>query len=414
MKSTVRKNILKFIIDSFIGLFSKAFKSISGACFSALQKVGIGGGYVVSFLLFGAGAAGVLSTTLPLNLVSLGLTLVVARIFGIFCLLLSGFTLAHVVNADARIRTEKNAKEKEEFTKELKATNDKLESARKDLEAKTGEIANLKREVAEKDVQIFKASRTVNFASVKDVLKLFLIEAEMTIYDFDNDHDMDDRVPEEERGWTPFSDSKYSMWQYIGFREEKVKVNFGVNLNDLHLELDKSSGCDILYVYGVRPTHSFENYTKIHDFSLLRKIYLRNSSLSHYDKEYERLRANMEVIETRDGKRWEIDAEACKKGEYTLSKDNAELTKGIRRQEDRIRNILNGVERTPFKALDDEVIKRAEAFLKVLLSPICQRVEVIIKDTDKDLEGWERIKYLPGLQKFCEDYNAKQLQCLNV
>ena len=408
------KTIIVAMFRGLFGWLGKGFKCISGWCFSALQKVGVGTGYLVSFLLVGAGAAGVLTTTMPLNLASLGLTLFAARIFGIFCLLLAGFSLAHVVNADAKIRAEKIEKDKAEFTKELKTAKDQLESANKDLENKTGEIENLKKEIKEKDVQIFKAARTVNFASVKDVVKLFLIEAEMTIYDFDNDTDMDNREPEAEGFISIGHHRRRSLWQYIGFQEKKIKVNFGLNLNDLHLEFDSSSGEEVLYVYGVKPTHSFESLTKCRDFSMLRKIYLKECKLNRDDKDYLRRRADMEVIETRDGKTWEIDTESCEGGEYTLSKNKEAMKKGNRRQEERMENIINGMERTPYEALDKEVVKRAEEFLRVLLNPICRRVEVIIKGTDKDHTGWERIKNLPNLQKFCEDYNAKQLQCFSA
>lgn len=406
------KTIIVAMFRGLFGWLGKGFKCISGWCFSALQKVGVGTGYLVSFLLVGAGAAGVLTTTMPLNLASLGLTLFAARIFGIFCLLLAGFSLAHVVNADAKIRAEKIEKDKAEFTKELKTAKDQLECANKNLENKTGEIENLKKKIKEKDVQIFKAARTVNFANVNDVLKLFLIEAEMTIYDFDNDQNMSDREVKIEGivGWG--GHRLRSLWQYIGFREEKIKVNFGVNLKELHLEFVSTSSGVVLYVYGVRPTHSFEDYRQTHNFSMLRKIYLQEYKMgSDEDDVYKRRCADMEVIQSKkDGKIWEIVGD--KVGEYTCSKGNPELDRGRERQDSRIRNIINGMDRTPFKALDTEVINKAKEFLKVFLSPICKNVKVIIHDKKPD--DWARIEALPTLQRFCEEYNAKQLQCLNV
>ena len=401
--------IIKGVVVAIFSCIGKCFSAVSGWCLLVIQGVGISVGYIVCFLLLGAGAAGVLTNEIPLKLASFGITLIVARVFGIVCLPLGGFLLAHVVRADAEIRARQIAEKNEKLGRELKETAEKLGDAEKELARKDGVIAGLEKSIVEKDAKIL-AARTVNFASVKDVLKLFLLNAELTIYDFDNDKNMAERPLEVAELIGLGHHRLRSQWQYIGFREEKIKAIFGVDLNELHLEMrkDSSSGEDVLYVYGVKATHAVEKYTPMHQFSMLRKIYLQECKINSDDPVCKQRLANMEVFKTKDDKVWEVVK--GKNQEYTCSRDRQELADAIARQEARMLEVRNGINRTQFKALDDQVIKRSIDFLKVFLSPVCKRIEISISD-DKPTD-WNRIETLPRLQEFCENYNREQMRRL--
>lgn len=409
------KNIFMCVFGAIGKGVWKCFSTVSGWCFLTIQKIGVHVGYILCFMLFGIGAAGVFASDLPLNLLSMGLSLLVARIIGSFCWLLGGFVFAHVVNADARIQAQQIMKKEEEFTRKLKEEQDKVSGLEKNVAERDEKISSLNKTISEKEALIFKASRTINLAAVKEVLQLFLLEAEMTIYDFDNDKDMGGReLKIEESTFDPrrLGRSRFrSQWQYIGFREDRIKAIFGVDLNDLHLEKrrDPSSNEDVLYVYGVRATHAIEQYTPMHKFSMMRKITLQECQMDRNDDAYKMRLANMEVFETKDGKAWEVVK--AKGEEYTCSEENQELKNAVARQDKRMLDIHNGIDRKQYKALDDQVIRRASEFLKIFLSPICKRIEISISDVKPT--DWNRIETLPRLQEFCEDYNKSQVRCLD-
>lgn len=402
---------MKFIGDIFSGV-GNAILSVGNWMLLSILRIGVAVRCVACVVLFGVGTIGVFVSDLPRQFVSFGMTLTMARIFGILCLLLVGFLFSQIMRNAAEIRARQALAGKEKMDRALKKANDELDSLRNDVAGKDTEIATCKKSMSEMEAKLFRRARTVDVTSMNDVLKLFFFEAEMTIYDFDNDMDMSKRPMKVEEFIGLGHHRLRSQWQYIGFREEKIKAAFGVDLNELHLEMKKDphTGADILYVYGVRATHSVNEYTPMRQFSMLRKIYLQRCEKTADDPAYKQHLANMEVFETDDGNAWRVVKGRKDYEDYTCSREERQLVDAIGRQDQRMLDIHNGINRAQFKALDAQVIGRLKEYLKKALRPICDQIDVQICDDGS--EEWNRIKALPRLQEFCENYNNDQMRLL--
>ena len=415
--------IFTYIIRPIFSMYTRIMRRVGEWCFGALERAGVGVGYLACFLLFAIGAACVLEKDLSFlsRFASFGLASVAIHVGGIFFLILAGFSFAHVVMVSAQIKAKEIAKEHEEIRKELneakgeleksKSVNGELEERIKD---KDGQIQDLEKVVKEKDVELQRSARTINLASVKKVLKLGLIEADMTIYDFDNDREnlVKSKVEVEGNLSIGHHRPRY-LWQYIGFREDRLKVIFGVDLRDLHFELGTDGNDRVIIVHGVKPEHSFKEHRTLQSFAMKRKIYLKEAQqaeeLSPEAKDAETKRcASMQVFEAFEGdkkKTWEVDE--ARPAEYTSSPN--EVCKSVELQNNRIERIINGHKRDQFKALDDQVLEQVKEFLGVLLSPICDKIVIAIREDKPDQLEWTRIERLPGLEKFCEDFNSGRL-----
>ena len=415
------------IIKPIIAAYTKITLRVCEWCFRALERAGVGVGYLACFLIFAVGAACVLEKDLSFlsGIATFGLAPVVIHVGGVFFLTVAGFSFAHVVMVSAQIKAKEIAREHEELSKKLNEAKSELEKRKSEngdlqgqIKDKDGQIQELEKAVREKDVEIQRSARTINLASVKKVMKLGLIEADMTIYDFDNDKENLVKSEVETEGNVSIGHHRPRfLRQYIGFREDKLKVIFGVDLRDLHFELGTDGNDRAIIVHGVKPEHSFKEHKTLQTFAMKRKIYLNevqpvlgnmdDLSPEARDAEIKR-RASMQVFEAfekGEKKTWEVDD--TRPSECTSSPN--EVSKSVELQNNRIERIINGHKRDQFKALDDQVLEQVKEFLGVLLSPICDKIVIAIREDKPDQLEWSRIERLPGLERFCEEFNSRQL-----
>lgn len=259
-----------------------------------------------------------------------------------------------------------------------------MRELREELSKRTDRIAWLENAVAERDERIGRLEkRRIDVNAVRPILKLGLVEADMSVKDVQIAW-MDDF---DKGGWL----ASPSRSQYVGVLQRSFKATYGVDLSKLLLREDE----DCIRVAGIAPESlGFKDDSSQWLLRQTQKYGLKKAS--GLDDDPERL----PVLSARFKKGndvYEIDRTA----DFTGTLDREATADFCDRQEKELQRRLNMGVGEEFRNVNRYIRHMAEGFIRVLLSPVNKPV-VFVDTPLSEIEhevGWF------GIEDFAKEHN---------